>query len=166
MLPATNIYHEQVKIFRINFGHWQHCMYEGPSWFGELLTKVVFSGKTGIDGKIAKSSKWFRKFGKLCPFRYVSTKWTTVSFGLLPYFEAKLNKAKCVHSLPQKRGLRQKPVPGRGCPSLKLKLSRWAQRRVKCWGKRGLSFFSIFAPNGVGCSALIYLAMSVFFFSF
>ena len=35
----------------------------------------------------------------------------------------KLNKAKCVHSLPEKRGLRPKLVPGRGCPSLKLRLS-------------------------------------------
>ena len=35
----------------------------------------------------------------------------------------KLNKAKCVHTKPQKKGPRPNPVPGRACPSLKLKLS-------------------------------------------
>ena len=35
----------------------------------------------------------------------------------------KLNRAKCVHTMPQKGGPRPKPVPGRDCPSLKLRLS-------------------------------------------
>ena len=36
----------------------------------------------------------------------------------------KLNKAECVQTMPQKRGLRPKPVPGRDCPSLKLRISK------------------------------------------
>ena len=48
----------KLKIFWINLSRWQHRMHEGTSTFGELLSKVVFfSRNTGIDGKMAKSSK-------------------------------------------------------------------------------------------------------------
>ena len=46
MLPVTNIYYihtmNKFKIYRINLGRWQHCMDEGPTRFGELLSKFVF----------------------------------------------------------------------------------------------------------------------------
>ena len=38
----------------------------------------------------------------------------------------KLNRAESVNTKPQKGGPRPKPVPGRGCPSLKLRLSSLA----------------------------------------
>ena len=82
----------KLKLFWINLSRWQHCMYEGTTRFGELLSKVVFSGNTGIDGKIAKSSKMILEIW-LTLSLYVSTKWTTTSFFLLPYFEAKQTKA-------------------------------------------------------------------------
>ena len=75
--------------------------------------------------KLPKVQKWFRKFGKLCPFMSALNEQQLV---FVCSHILKLNKAKCVHSLPQKRELRPKPVPGRGCPSLKLRLSTWANK--------------------------------------
>ena len=96
-------------------------MYEGTTRFGELLTKVgFFQGTQELMAKLPKVQKIFRKFGKLCPFMSALNEQQLV---FVFSHILKLNKAKCVHSLPLKRGLRPKPVPGRGCPSLKLRLS-------------------------------------------
>ena len=65
--------------------------------------------------KLAKVQKLFRKFGKLCPFRLALNE-QQLLFACSHIL--KLNKAKCVH----KRRLKHKPVPGRSCPSLKLRL--------------------------------------------
>ena len=108
----------KLKIFWINLSHWHHCMYEGTTRFGELRTIVgFFSGNTGIDGKIAKSSKMI---SEICPFMSALNE---QQLAFVCSHILKLNKAKCVHSLPQKRRSRPKLVPGRGCPSLKLRLS-------------------------------------------
>ena len=112
------------KIFWIDLCHWQrHCMYEGLSRFGELLTKVVFFflGTQELMAKLPKVQKLFRKFGKLCPFMSALNEQQLV---FVCSHILKLNKAECVHTMPQKRGLRPKPVPCRGCPSLKLRLSK------------------------------------------
>ena len=65
----------------------------------------------------------------------------------------KFNKSECVHTMPQKRGLRPKPVPGRGCPSLKLRLSSRnkypfevlmnKEKKVPWFSKRKVSRFLI-----------------------
>ena len=86
------------------------------------LPKSFFQGTQESMAKLPKVQKLFRKFGKLCPFMSALNEQQLV---FVCSHILKLNKAKCVHSLPQKRGLRPKPVPGRGCPSLKLRLSSW-----------------------------------------
>ena len=112
----------KLKIFWINLRRWQNCMHEGTTRFGEILTKVFFvQGTQELMAKLPKLQKWFWKFGKLCPFMSALNEQHLV-YVCSHLF--KLNKAKCVHSLPQKRGLRPKPVPGRGCPSLKLRLCK------------------------------------------
>ena len=110
------------KIFWIDLGCWQHCMYEEPSRFGELHAKVVFQGTQELMAKMPKVQKLFRKFGKFCPLMSALNEQQLV---FVCSHILKLNKAECVHTLPQKRGLRPKPVPGRGCPSLKLRLSSY-----------------------------------------
>ena len=114
----------KLKLFWINLSRWQHCMYEGTTRFGNYLPKSFFSGNTGIDGKIAKSSKMISEIWQTL-LLYVSTKWTTArQLVFVCSHILKLNKAECVHTMPQKRELRPKPVPGQGCLSLKLRLSR------------------------------------------
>ena len=75
--------------------------------------------------KLPKVQKWFRKFGKLFPSMSALHEQQIV---FVCSHILKLNEAECVNILPQKTGLRLKPVPGRGCPSLKLRLSRDKQR--------------------------------------
>ena len=94
------------------------CMKDKPD-FVNYLPKSFFSGNTGIDGKVAKSSRIISEIWQTFSL-YISPKWTTASFCLLPYFEAKQSK---VGPLLAREKISPKPVPGRGCPSLKLRLS-------------------------------------------
>ena len=94
-------------------------MKEQPD-LGNYLPKSSFQGTQEFMAKLPKVQKLFRKFGKLCPFMSALNEPQLV---FVRSHILKLNQAKCVHSLPQKRGLRPKLVPGRDCPFLKLRLS-------------------------------------------
>ena len=100
------------KIFWIILSRWEHCMYEGTTRFGELLTKVFFfQGTQKLMAKLPKVQKMISEIWQtlsLC----VSTEWTTASFCLLPYFEAKWSRVCPHHALEKRAKTKTSARPG------------------------------------------------------